>query len=158
MTESSSLDEIRMRPIGVVRSPYREPDDLPIQGAFGDDTEAYIELRERYKPGLQDLDGFSHAWVITYFHRSGREELVGRPYLEREKHGIFAIRSPHRPNHLGLSIIRITRIKDNRIYFREVDMLDGTPILDVKPYVPGFDRRDDVAIGWLQPHLDEGEQ
>lgn len=158
MTAETSDDEIRVRPIGVVHAPHREPGDLPIQGTFGDDTEAYIELREQYVPGLQDLDGFSHAWVIYYFHRSGREELVGRPYLEREKHGIFAIRSPHRPNHLGLSVIRITGIEDNRVYFREVDMLNGTPILDIKPYVPDFDRRDDVAIGWLKPHLDEDEQ
>ncbi len=158
MTEPASLEEIRVRSIGVVHAPCREPGDLPIQGAFGDDTEAYIELKERYVPGLQDLDGFSHAWVITNFHRSSREELVGRPYLERQKHGIFAIRSPHRPNHLGLSVIRITGIAGNRVYFRGVDMLDRTPVLDIKPYVPGFDRRDNVAVGWLQPHLEESEQ
>ena len=94
--------------------------------------------------------------LIYFFHHSDREELEGRPYLEDEAHGIFAIRSPHRPNHLGLSIVRLQRIEGNRIYFTEVDVLDGTPLLDIKPYVEHFDRREGVKSGWVDEHFADG--
>jgi tRNA-Thr(GGU) m(6)t(6)A37 methyltransferase TsaA len=150
------MDKIEIEPIGIIHSPYREPKDMPIQGRFRDDVEGWIELEEPYVPGLKDLDGFSHLILIYYFHRSDREELTGRPYLEDQTHGIFAIRSPHRPNHLGLSIVRLQRIEANRVYFTEVDMLDGTPLLDIKPYVEHFDRREGVRSGWLDGHFAEG--
>ena len=141
---------IELTPIGVIRTPYIEPKDIPIQGRFKDDVEGWLELREEYVPGLKDLEGFSHLILLYHFHRSERQEIEGLPYLEEESHGIFAIRSPHRPNHLGLSIVRIQRIEGNRIYFTEVDMLDGTPLLDIKPYVPEFDRQTDIRTGWLE--------
>ena len=148
--------KIDLNPIGIIRTPYTEPKEMPIQGRFKDDVEGWIELREEYDPGLKDLDGFSHLVLIYYFHRSDREELQGRPYLEDETHGIFAIRSPHRPNHLGLSIVRLQRIEGNRIYFTEVDMLDGTPLLDIKPHVEHFDRREGVKSGWVDKHFAGG--
>lgn len=147
---------IELKPIGTIRTPYTEPTDMPIQGRFRDDVEGWIELEEEYVPGLQDLDGFSHLILIYYFHRSDKLEVEGRPYLENETHGIFAIRSPHRPNHLGLSIVRLQRIEGNRVYFAEVDMLDGTPLLDIKPYVEHFDRRDNVKSGWLDGQFSAG--
>ena len=103
--------------------------------------------------GLKDLDGFSHAIVIYYFHQSQKEKVVGKSFLEAKKHGIFAIRSPHRPNHIGLSVIKIEKIKDNKLHFSEVDVLDGTPVLDIKPYVRHFDIRDNVVSGWLDKHF-----
>ena len=142
------MDSIELKPIGIIRTPYTEPQDMPIQGRFRDNVEGWIELNEEYVPGLQDLEGFSHLFLIYYFHRSDKVELEGRPYLEDETHGIFATRSPHRPNHLGLSIVRLQRIEGNRIYFTEVDVLDGTPLLDIKPYVPDFDVRTEVTTGW----------
>jgi tRNA (Thr-GGU) A37 N-methylase len=90
------METIELKPIGIIRTPYTEPKDMPIQGRFRDDVEGWIELNEEYVPGLQDLDGFSHLFLIYYFHRSDKVELEGRPYLEDETHGIFAIRSPHR--------------------------------------------------------------
>ncbi len=114
-------------------------------------------LRDGYADGLKDLDGFSHAILIYYFHRSQREEIEGRPFLEQEKHGIFAIRSPHRPNHIGLSVVKIKNIQDNCMYFTEVDVLDGTPLLDIKPYVKYFDSRDNVISGWLDKHFADGK-
>ncbi len=108
--------------------------------------------------GLKDLDGFSHAILIYHFHKSESEKLVGKPYLENEEHGIFAIRSPHRPNHIGLSVVRIMRIEANRLYFSEVDILDGTPLLDIKPYVRQFDSRDDAVSGWIERHFENGQQ
>lgn len=151
------MDQITIQPIGMIHSPYREAKGIPIQGTFDNKIEAWIELRDGYADGLKDLDGFSHAILIYYFHRSRREEIEGRPFLEQEKHGIFAIRSPHRPNHIGLSVVKIKNIRDNRMYFTEVDVLDGTPLLDIKPYVKYFDSRDNVISGWLERHFVDGK-
>jgi len=150
------MDQIIMHPIGIIRSPYKESRDIPIQGTFKDKPEAWLELKDEYVNGLKDLDTFSHAIIIYYFHRSHREEIEGKPFLEQNKHGIFAIRSPHRPNHIGFSIIKIKSIKANKVYFTEVDVLDGTPLLDIKPYVKYFDSRDNVISGWLDKHFKNG--
>ncbi len=151
------MDKIELTPIGIIRSPYKEDKNMPVQGRFKDDVQGWIELKDEYIPGLRDLDGFSHAILIYYFHRSDAEYLEARPFLEQQTHGIFAIRSPHRPNHLGFSIVKIQRIEGNRLYFTEVDMLDGTPLLDIKPYVAYFDSRDDVRCGWLDKHFANGK-
>ncbi len=148
--------DITMQPIGIIRSPYKEAKDIPIQGVFKDKTEAWIELKDRYADGLKDLDGFSHAIIIYYFHKSDREDMKGKPFLEQNKHGIFAIRSPHRPNHIGFSIVKINNIEGNKLYFTEVDMLDKTPVLDIKPYVKYFDSRENVVSGWLDKHFKDG--
>lgn len=150
------MDRIQLRPIGIIRTPYQSQQGMPIQGRFKDDVEGWVELKEEYVPGLKDLDAFSHAILIYHFHHSTIEHLEGRPFLEKETHGIFAIRGPHRPNHLGLSIVRIQRIEGNKLHFTEVDMLDGTPLLDIKPYVSHFDARDDVRCGWLDKHFADG--
>ena len=150
------MDQLTIYPIGVVHSPYIACKDIPIQGIFNSKVEAWVELREEYVEGLRDLDEFSHAILIYYFHLSQKEQIQGKPFLEEEKHGIFAIRSPHRPNHIGLSIVRIKRIERNRLYFTEVDVLDGTPLLDIKPYVKYFDQRENVVSGWLDNHFENG--
>jgi len=150
------VNEIIIYPIGIIHSPYKESRDIPIQGTFKSDVEAWIELKEKYAGGLKDLNEFSHAIILYYFHKSQREETQGRPFLEQNKHGIFAIRSPHRPNHIGLSIVKIRKIETNRLYFTEVDVLDQTPLLDIKPYVKYFDNRDKVKCGWLDKHFKGG--
>ena len=150
------MEQIVMHPIGKVCSPYKENKDIPIQGVFGTQMEAWVELKNEYAGGLKDLNGFSHAIILYYFHKSQREEVEGQPFLEQNKHGIFAIRSPHRPNHIGLSIVKIKKIKANRLYFTEVDVLDQTPVLDIKPYVKYFDHRGDVRCGWVDKHFKDG--
>lgn len=151
------MQQVTMHPIGTIRSPYTNGTNMPIQGIFNSATEAYVELKDKYAGvGLKDLDEFSHAIILYYFHKSQREDIEGQPFLEVSKHGIFAIRSPHRPNHIGLSIVKIERIEANKVYFSQVDMLDGTPVLDIKPYVKYFDRRDDVRCGWLDKHFKDG--
>jgi len=150
------MNQIIMYPIGIIHSPYKENRDIPIQGTFNDKIEAWLELKGEYVNGLKDLDTFSHAIIIYYFHRSHREEIEGRPFLEQNKHGIFAIRGPHRPNHIGFSIIKIERIRANKVYFTEVDVLDETPLLDIKPFVKYFDSRDNVISGWLDKHFRNG--
>ncbi len=153
MINSQKLTPIELNPIGIIHTPYHKPKDIPIQGIFKSDVEGWVELGEKYQPGLKDLDGFSHAILIYYFHRSTKENLEGKPFLEDETHGIFAIRSPHRPNHLGLSVVKINKIINNRLYFSEVDMFDGTPLLDIKPYSKYFDCRDNVVSGWMEKHF-----
>ena len=126
---------------------------MPIQGKFKPEVKAWIELNEKYTGGLKDLDDFSHAIIIYYFHRSEKIEIEEKPFLEDNKHGIFAIRSPHRPNHIGLSVVRIEKIESNILHFSEVDVLDGTPVLDIKPYIKYFDVRDNAVSGWLDKHF-----
>ncbi|RLF51777.1 MAG: tRNA (N6-threonylcarbamoyladenosine(37)-N6)-methyltransferase TrmO [Thermoplasmata archaeon] len=148
---------IKMKPIGVIHSPYKKNENIPIQGRFKNNVEAWVELKKEYVKGLKDLDGFSHAILIYYFHESTKEELEGKPFLEKNKHGIFAIRSPHRPNHIGISTVKIKNIKENKIYFTQVDMIDGTPLLDIKPYVKYFDNRENVVSGWIDKHFKNGK-
>ena len=150
------MQQITMHPIGIIHSSYTNSTDMPIQGIFNSAIEAYLELEDKYAGGLKDLAGFSHAIILYYFHKSQTEQIQCMPFLEQNKHGIFAIRSPHRPNHIGLSIVKIERIEANKMYFSQVDMLDGTPVLDIKPYVKYFDSRNDVRNGWLDKHFKDG--
>ena len=150
------MKEITMIPIGIIHSPYKQVKDIPIQGKFKPDVTAWIEVKQQYRCGLKDLDGFSHAIIIYYFHKSDKVQLEAKPFLEDNKHGIFAIRSPHRPNHIGLSIVKIEGVVKNKLHFSEVDVLDRTPVLDIKPYVKHFDIRDRSICGWLDKHFKNG--
>lgn len=149
--------EIILKPIGVIRTPFKEPKGIPIQGKFGKGAIGQAELFPGYEEGLADLEGFSHIILVYYFSKSKGEGLTGRPFLEDEEHGIFAIRSPHRPNHIGISVVKLEGVKGNIVTFREVDMLDGTPLLDIKPYISYFDSREDVRNGWLEKHFKNGK-
>ena len=146
-----------MHSIGKIHSPYKENKEIPIQGKFKDEVVAWIELKDKYVKGLRDLDEFSHCILFYYFHKSDKENIEGKPFLEDYKHGIFAIRSPHRKNHIGISIVKIKQIKKNNMYFTEVDMIDGIPLLDIKPYIKYFDNREDVISGWLEKHFNNGK-
>ncbi|MBN2456512.1 MAG: tRNA (N6-threonylcarbamoyladenosine(37)-N6)-methyltransferase TrmO [Sedimentisphaerales bacterium] len=147
------MKKITMNPIGIIHSPYKQIKDMPIQGKFKACVQAWVELKKEYRAGLKDLNGFSYAIIIYYFHKSEKTEIEGKPFLEDNKHGIFAIRSPHRPNHIGLSVIKVEKIEANKLHFSEVDVLDGTPVLDIKPYVKHFDGRDNVISGWVDKHF-----
>jgi len=146
-----------VKPIGIIRTPYKEPKGIPIQGKFEKGVTGKAELFPPYAEGLKDIEGFSHIILIYYFNRSKKEELTGKPFLEDEKHGIFAIRSPHRPNHIGFSIVKLENVEDGVVTFSEVDMLDKTPLLDIKPYVSHFDSRKNVKNGWLDKHFKSGK-
>ena len=149
--------EIKLKPIGIIHTPYKEPKGIPIQGGFEKDATGQIEIFPEYQQGLKDIEGFSHLILIYYFDRAREEKLVGRPFLEDEPHGIFAIRSPMRPNHIGVSIVKLERVENNIITFSEVDILDNTPLLDIKPYVSHFDSRENVKNGWLDKHFKNGK-
>lgn len=151
------MNQLIMHPIGKIHTPYKKIKEIPIQGRFKNEIVASIELKNEYVKGLKDLEKFSHCILIYYFHKSNKIAVEGKPFLEDKKHGIFAIRSPHRPNHIGFSVVKIQRIQGNKLYFTQVDMIDGTPLLDIKPYVKYFDSREDVISGWLDKHFKNGK-
>jgi tRNA-Thr(GGU) m(6)t(6)A37 methyltransferase TsaA len=151
------MNKIIMHPIGLIHSPYKKTKDIPIQGKFREKVEAWVELKDKYVNGLKDLDKFSHAILLYYFHKSDKENIEGEPFLEDSTHGIFAIRSPNRPNHIGLSVVKIKLIKENKMYFTRVDMIDKTPLLDIKPFVKYFDNQENVVSGWLDKHFKNGK-
>jgi tRNA-Thr(GGU) m(6)t(6)A37 methyltransferase TsaA len=143
------VQEIRYRPIGIIHSPFKEVTRMPIQpsGALG--IKGTVELFREYSAGLKDIDGFSHIILIYHFHLSKGYTLGTRPFMEEETHGIFSMRAPARPNPIGISVVRLIRVEDNILHIEDVDVVDGTPLLDIKPYVPDFDWHEAERIGWL---------
>jgi len=150
-----SIEPIVLHPIGVVRSAFAKPTDAPIQAAGAGGAEGTIEIFPEHAEGLADLAGFSHLIVLYRFHRITKTQLTVVPFLDTDAHGVFATRSPARPNALGLSVLRLLRVDGVRLHVQDVDMIDGTPVLDLKPFVPQFDHRSDVRIGWFEGKVGE---
>jgi tRNA-Thr(GGU) m(6)t(6)A37 methyltransferase TsaA len=154
------MEIIEYRPIGIIHSPYKTPEGTPIQPTRALGLEAKVEVFPEYADGLDDLAGFSHIYLLYHFHLSKEFSLKVKPFLDDEVHGLFATRAPSRPNSIGLSIVRLTGIKENILHVLNIDVLDGTPLLDVKPYIPEFDVRKVDKIGWIEEKvqkLDETE-
>ena len=147
------MEEIYYKPIGIIHSPFKEPKGTPIQPAGAAGVDASVELFEEYAEGLKDLDGFSHIVLLCHFHLSKKGSLIVRPYLDTKLRGVFATRSPSRPNPIGLSIVRLVKIEGNTLYIKDADIVDGTPLLDIKPYIPNLEERESVKIGWLENKL-----
>lgn len=148
------MEAITLKPIGVIHTPYVEAADAPIQGRLGSGGRGEVDVFDEYAPGLQDLEGFSHVTLLYYFHRASSEELVVKPFLDDARHGVYATRHPRRPNHLGITTVRLLERRGNVLVVDGVDMLDGTPLLDIKPYVAAFDRGPESArCGWLADKL-----
>jgi tRNA-Thr(GGU) m(6)t(6)A37 methyltransferase TsaA len=141
---------MQMIRIGTIHTPFKEIADMPIQPSAAVGACAEIEVNREWSEGLKDLDGFSHIFVIYQFHRVSKKTLIVTPFLDSQPHGIFATRAPTRPNPIGLSVLTLTGITDNILRVENVDILDGTPILDIKPYIPAFDQPENVRTGWLQ--------
>src|SRR5262245_48057306 len=130
--------DIVVKPIGVVRSPFVVPQGMPIQAA-GSEALGTIEIDPRYAQGWVDVDGFDHLIVLYRFHLIQAESLRVKPFLDDTEHGVFATRAPVRPNRIGLSVVRLLRVEGNVLHIGNVDMVSGTPVIDIKPYVPAFD-------------------
>jgi tRNA-Thr(GGU) m(6)t(6)A37 methyltransferase TsaA len=139
--------EFVMRPIGEIHTPFIDKRDTPIQSARSD-TLGLVEVYPAYVAGLLDLDGFSHVILLYAFHRSDHYDLQVVPFLDDRHHGLFATRYPARPNPIGLSVVELLAVHDNVLEVKGVDVLNGTPLLDIKPYVPDFDVRTEVRTGW----------
>jgi len=143
------LQEIHYRPIGVIHSPFKEPRGAPIQPKAAKRVKGTVELFDEFKEGLADLDGFSHFILIYHFHLSEGYALKVTPFLDDTRRGLFATRAPRRPNPIGVSVVPLVRIDGATHHVSNVDIIDGTPLLDIKPYVPEFDRKSDIRVGWL---------
>jgi tRNA-Thr(GGU) m(6)t(6)A37 methyltransferase TsaA len=141
---------VTFTPIGIVRTPFATQAGMPIQTVAAGGVQGRVELDPAYAGGLADLDGFTHLHLITYLHRSGQPSLRVMPYLDTAERGIFATRSPKRPNAIGLSLVRLVRVEGAVLHVEELDLLDGTPLLDIKPYVPPFDDREGARYGWFE--------
>lgn len=141
--------KIEYQPIGIIHTRFTEVSGMPIQptGALGE--VGTIEIFPQYASGLQDLDGFSHIFLLYHFHRSAGPKLLVTPFMDSQQRGVFATRAPRRPNPIGLSVVRLVKVEGSVLHVENVDVLDETPLLDIKPYIPASDQYPAERIGWL---------
>ena len=144
-------------PIGIIRTPFETPAGTPIQPPGGATSEGTVEVFPEFRAGLEDLEGFSHLILLYHCHLSGEFSLKVKPFLDDAEHGVFATRAPSRPNSIGLSVVRLIGVADGELSIREVDIINGAPLLDIKPYVPKFDVRPEARAGWLETRSDKTE-
>jgi len=149
----SEFEPIACRPIGYVHSPFSTVDGMPIQSVAAGDEEAVLEVLPEFERGLAGIDAFEYLILITHLHQVSKESLEVTPFLDDRVHGVFTTRAPSRPNRIGLSIVQLRRRDGLKLYFGGNDMLDGTPVLDIKPYVPKFDVRETDRIGWFADRI-----
>jgi tRNA-Thr(GGU) m(6)t(6)A37 methyltransferase TsaA len=140
---------ISYQPIGTIHSPFEGIEKVPIQPAAASGIRGTVEVLTAFAAGLQDLNGFSHIILLYHFHRVTQARLTVVPFLDDEPRGVFATRAPSRPNPIGLSIVRLLGVDGNLLHVENVDIVDGTPLLDIKPYVPAFDHHEAERTGWL---------
>ena len=144
-----------MKPIGIIHSPFTDIENMPIQPKGAMNIEGTVHIQEHYIEGLKDLNGFSHIYLIYLFHKAGRACLTVTPFMDKFERGVFATRSPLRPNHIGLSIVQLVKIEGAILTIRGVDIIDGTPLLDIKPYIENFDSVINSTSGWMTADLRE---
>jgi tRNA-Thr(GGU) m(6)t(6)A37 methyltransferase TsaA len=149
------VENLICQPIGVIHTPYKEPAGMPIQPAAAQGVNGTVVVYSQYRQGLKDLEGFSHIILIYYFHLVRKYSLKVTPFMDNELRGIFATRAPARPNRIGISVVPLLKIEDVILSVQNVDMVDGTPLLDIKPYVPEFDHQIDIEIGWLKKNIEK---
>jgi tRNA-Thr(GGU) m(6)t(6)A37 methyltransferase TsaA len=150
-------------PIGLVHSPFVTTNGMPLQTVAAQEVRAIVEFYPQYAEGLQDVEGFSHLWLLTWLHATSAPTMRVTPYLDNQPRGVFATRAPRRPNPIGLSLVRLTgcdiRNGQALLHVQGVDLLDGTPLLDIKPYIPEFDTppnsAGEVRIGWFTERIDQ---
>ena len=141
---------IEYNPIGIIRSPFVNPKGMPIQPPGANGVQGTVEIDEEYRAALKDLDGFSHIILLYHFHRSQGFVPHVVPFMDSQPRGLFSTRAPRRPNAIGLSVVRLKRIEEGVLFIENVDVLDQTPLLDIKPCVPEFDAPTNVQVGWLE--------
>jgi tRNA-Thr(GGU) m(6)t(6)A37 methyltransferase TsaA len=145
---------VTLSPIGVIHSPHTREKRTPIQPVYAEGIRGTVEVFPEYTEGLRDVEDFSHIYLIYHFHRAKPIRLIVKPYLEDVFRGVFATRTPHRPNPIGISVVRLITCENNILHVEDVDILDGTPLLDIKPYISRLDHRENVRNGWHE-HIDE---
>ena len=143
------MNEIKYTPIGIIHSPFKKISGMPIQPSGAKGIKGTLEINLEYVGGLKDIEGFSHIILIYHFNLSKGYSLEVVPFLDERLRGVFATRAPKRPTPIGLSIVKLIKVENNILYIENIDVLDNTPLLDIKPYVTKFDAQEDVRIGWL---------
>lgn len=143
------MNEIKYRPIGVIHSPFKDVEGMPIQPTGAQGVGGTVEVFGKYRAGLKDIGGFSHIILIYHFHLSKGYSLEAKPFMDDVERGVFAMRGPARPNPIGISVVRLVKVEGGTLHIEDVDVVDGTPLLDIKPYVPDFDWRPAERVGWL---------
>ena len=146
--EAMPVKDVTYKPIGVIRSSHTKQEDTPIQPVFARGVAGRVELLAEYEEGLRDIEGFSYIYLLYVFDRAKGPRLSVVPYLADTERGVFATRAPCRPNALGMSLVRLLRREGAVLHIEDVDVLDGTPLLDIKPYIGRYDSREDVRSGW----------
>ena len=141
--------KINFFPIGFLRTPFTNLADMPIQPSSEKAQPGYVDILLEYEEGLKDIGLLSHVILVYYFHEQAKTLLTVKPFLDKVPQGVFATRAPTRPNRIGISIVELQKIENNRLFLNNLDMLDGTPLLDIKPYVPPFDCYQNANSGWL---------
>ncbi len=144
------MKEIVIKPIGIIYTPHEDIRNMPIQPIAAEGARGRIELLPEYTRGLKDLEGFSHITLLYHFHKIRGFELEVIPFMDTEKRGIFACKAPKRPNAIGISTVKLIEIQGNIIHVEQVDMLNATPLIDIKPFYPRYDNRENTKIGWLE--------
>jgi tRNA-Thr(GGU) m(6)t(6)A37 methyltransferase TsaA len=147
------LEKIKFKAIGIIRSPFETCQGTPIQPSAANGVEGFVDLYPEYAEALHDLEGFSHILLIYYFHVAKKHSLKVKPFLDNQTRGLFATRAPSRPNPIGISVVKLNKIVDTRLHIQNLDIIDGTPVLDIKPYVPEFDKPEQIKTGWLEKNL-----
>lgn len=149
------MDKITYQPIGIISSPFNKTKDTPIQSSSAEGFCGTINIFPEFADGLKDIEGFSHLIIIYHFHLSHNYKLQVKPFLDEEPRGVFATRAPKRPNGIGISIVKLVKVEGNTLHIENIDALHGTPLLDIKPYVPEFNNVKNVKIGWLTSKKDK---
>lgn len=152
------MEAVTFQPIGIVHTPFRTPTGTPINPKGGCGVKGEVEIFPEYAAGLQDIGGFSHLFLIFVLHKVTERKLVGLPFLDNTPHGVFAMRTPTRPNPIGLSLVKLVGVNDNRLAIEDLDIVDGSPLLDIKPYVPDFDSATNCRLGWLTNNVSRAPQ
>jgi len=147
--------KISFESIGTIHTPFNKLEDMPIQPTSDKSEPGFIEIFPEFVEALKDLEGFSHIYLLYHFHIVGQVKLTVTPFLDKEPRGIFATRAPSRPNPIGLSLVELVRVENNLVHVDRVDVLNGTPLLDIKPFVPAFENTDNVRTGWLEKVKDQ---
>lgn len=142
--------KIAFTPIGIIHSPFKEAAGVPIQPVFANGAAGTVEVYPEYSAGLADLDGFSHIILLYWFHKSSGYALTCRPFLDTQERGVFATRAPKRPNPIGFSIVELLNVESRFLTVGSIDIIDQTPLLDIKPYLSDFDVREQVRTGWYE--------
>ncbi len=145
---------IKLACIGLIKTPHKSMANMPIQPIGAGGIKGCIELNPAYAPGLTDIEGFSHLILLYYLHEAKGYSLMVKPFMDDKTHGVFATRAPRRPSPIGLSTVRLISVEENKIYFEGADMLDGTPLMDIKPFFRQIDNRMDALSGWLDQRPD----